>query len=1012
MGNTEKCGLPHVFHSKNRTSTLKKFFRILFFVFASFFAVACSSSSSDETETNISEQSDSDGENSEHKSEDASGAADVKFENQSLYSVSVYLSNPKYNSNLVVFAEVEAASSAEKKFSGDIDGATTFYFVYNLNNLGSAAYPYIPYDTISDHKTQKLSKDEQTTVIIDDIEDFKTDSAFLILQNDTTSSVYLVSGNSPLNPYGMDEKEIQYGKSAFYEIGGSGKGAIPFEKASELRVVINSSEYRELPKINYEAGKVYTVTVSKNAVERTDTTFFPSSGSVYEVAFANPKNPLQNRVASFEEGTELSADDLAALSVDGYDFVGWYIGDRKVEEGFKINQSYTFTAKFEAIEYTINYELNGGKNSTENPMSYTIESDSFSFAVPTRTGYKFSGWYETEDFAGSSTAGIESGSFGDKTLYAKWEAVSYTISYVLNGGENSSENRSEYTIESDSITLASPSKTGATFLGWYETENFSGSKITSIPKGSVGNKTFYAKWNFITYSISYELNGGTNAAGNPTSYTTGSDTVAILNPTRSGYSFSGWYKTSDFSGNSVSEIESGSFGNITLYAKWEAISYTISYVLNGGENSSENRSEYTIESDSITLASPSKNGATFLGWYETENFSGSKISSIPKGSMENKTFYAKWNLITYTISYELNGGTNAAGNPKSYTIESRFVYFSAPTRTGYTFAGWYTSEDFSENPVTKITSGTFGNITMYAKWQETIYTAETIADLDLSEISGAYTIKVAGDISDYMNVNVYTMVYLADKIKKAVADITLDLSEATGVTELKPTSAFFEESDFVNCKKLKSVILPNCLKTLGDYAFKGCTSIESITLPEGLTTIGSAAFSGCSSIESITLPASLTSIGSSAFGNCTNLKTIIVPDSVTNFGTHIFGGCKSLTDFTTPNGMSSIPEGTFYNCTSLENIVISDFVTSIGEKAFGQCESLVKITIPASVKRIAYECFLDCTNLKSITFTDTTTWYYCGSWLYANGTQISVNTPTLNATYFTSTYLSKNWYKE
>ena len=1007
MGNTEKCGLPHVFHSKNRKSTLKKFFRILFFVFASFFAVACSSSSSDETESNISEQSDSAGENSEHKSEDASGAADVKFENQSLYSVSVYLSNPKYNSNLVVFAEVEAASSAEKKFTGDIDSATTFYFVYNLNNLGSTAYPYIPYDTISDHKTQKLSKDEQTTVIIDDIEDFKTDSAFLILQNDTTSSVYLVSGNSPLNPYGMNEKEIQYGKSAFYEIGGSGKGAISFEKASELRAVINSSEYRELPKINYEAGKVYTVTVSKTAVERTDTTFFPSSGSVYEVAFVNPKNPLQNRVASFEEGTELSADDLAALSVDGYDFLGWYIGDKKIEDGFKIKQNYTFSAKLEAIEYTINYELNGGKNSTENPQSYTIESDSFSFAAPTKNGYKFLGWYETEDFTGSSTAGIESGSFGDKTLYAKWETVSYTISYVLNGGENSSENRTEYTIESDSITLASPSKNGATFLGWYETENFSGNKISSIPKGSVGNKSFYAKWNFITYSISYELNGGTNVAGNPTSYTTNSDTVSILNPTRSGYFFEGWYKTSDFSGNPVSEIESGSFGNVSLYAKWKAISYTISYVLNGGENSSENRSEYTIESNSIALASPSKTGATFLGWYETENFSGSKISSIPKGSMGNKTFYAKWNLITYSISYELNGGTNAAGNPKSYTIESRFVYFSAPTRTGYTFAGWYTSEDFSENPVTKITSGSFGNITLYAKWDSIIYTAETLASLNLSKISGVYTLKISGDITSD------TILELAAKIEKASADITLDLSEATGLTEIKRFGSNGKyDSDFVNCKTLKSVILPNCLETLGDYAFKGCASIESITLPEGLTTIGSAAFSGCSSIESITLPASLTSIGSSAFGSCTNLKTIIVPDSVTNFGTHIFGGCKGLTDFIIPNGMTSIPKGTFYNCTSLENIVISDFVTSIGEKAFSKCESLVKITIPANVKRIAYECFLDCTNLKSITFTDTTTWYYCGSWLYANGTQISVNTPTLNATYFTSTYLSKNWYKD
>ncbi|MBR1714589.1 MAG: leucine-rich repeat protein [Treponema sp.] len=763
---------------------MKKFFRILFFVFASLFAVACSSSSSDETETNISEQSDSDGEKSEHQSEDAGGTADVKFENKSLYSVSVYLSNPKYNSNLVVFAEVEAAASAEKKFTGDIDGATTFYFVYNLNNLGSAAYPYIPYDTISDHKTQKLSKDEKTTVIIDDIEDFKTDSAFLILQNDTTSSVYLVCGNSPLNPYGMDEKEIQYGKCAFYEIGGSGKGAISFEKASELRAVINSSEYRELPKINYEAGKVYTVTVSKTAVERTNTTFFPSSGSVYEVAFVNPKNPLQNRVASFEEDTELSAEDLAALSVDGYDFVGWYIGDKKIEEGFKINQNYTFTAKFEAIDYTINYELNGGKNSSENPLSYTIESDSFSFAAPTRTGYKFSGWYETEDFAGSSTAGIESGNFGDKTLYAKWNLI---------------------------------------------------------------------------YKISYELNGGKNVIENPTSY--------------------------------------------------------------------------TIDSDSIILLSPS--------------------------------------------------------------------------RVGCTFAGWYVSDDFKENPVTKIPSGSFGNITLYAKWDSIIYTAKTLASLNLSKISGVYTLKIAGDITSD------TILALASKIEKASADITLDLSEATGLTEIKRFgSNGTHDSDFVNCKTLKSVILPNCLETLGDETFYGCKSLVSVTLPNGLTTIENGVFMGCENLRAITIPNSVTSIGHMAFYGCKRLASVTIPASVTKIGSEAFEYCESIESVILPNGLTTIENGVFVGCENLRSITIPNSVTSIGYMAFYRCKWLTSITIPASVEKIGTMSFQYCEKLQSITFEDTTTWYYCGSSLYKNGTQISVDSPVANVRYFTSTYVDKYWYKE
>ena len=395
-----------------------------------------------------------------------------------------------------------------------------------------------------------------------------------------------------------------------------------------------------------------------------------------------------------------------------------------------------------------------------------------------------------------------------------------------------------------------------------------------------------------------------------------------------------------------------------------------------------------------------------MGWYETENFSGSKISSIPKESMGNKTFYAKWNLITYSISYELNGGTNAAGNPKSYTIESTTIAILSPTRVGCTFAGWYTSEDFSENPVVQVTNGSFGNITLYAKWDSIIYTAETLASLNLSKISGVYTLKISGDITSD------TILELAAKIEKASADITLDLSEATGLTEIKRFGSNGKyDSDFVNCKTLKSVILPNCLETLGDETFYGCKSLVSVTLPSSLTTIGNSVLMGCENLKEIAIPSSVTEIGYMTFYRCESLESVIIPASVTKIGGEAFENCESLVSVTLPSSLTTIENAVFVGCKNLKEITIPNSVTSLGYMTFYRCESLESVIIPASVTKIGSGSFQYCEKLQSITFEDTTTWYY-GDVSYKNGTQISVDSPVANVEYFTSTYVKKYWYKE
>ena len=215
-----------------------------------------------------------------------------------------------------------------------------------------------------------------------------------------------------------------------------------------------------------------------------------------------------------------------------------------------------------------------------------------------------------------------------------------------------------------------------------------------------------------SYTITYvNVDGATNE--NPASYNVETETITLKDPAKPGYTFGGWYKTEDFTGNAVTEIIQGTTGNITLYAKWvKEGDYTITYVnVDGATN--ENPASYNVETETITLKDPAKAGYTFEGWYMAEDFTGNVVTEIVQGTTGNITLYAKWELVSYTITYELDSGTNAPENPASYNVETETITLKDPVKTGYTFAGWYSADN---SPVTKIPQGSTGDITLYAKW--------------------------------------------------------------------------------------------------------------------------------------------------------------------------------------------------------------------------------------------------------------------------------------------------------
>lgn len=189
---------------------------------------------------------------------------------------------------------------------------------------------------------------------------------------------------------------------------------------------------------------------------------------------------------------------------------------------------------------------------------------------PTKTGYTFSKWVMADsgsteyDFANKTVTGKTS-------VYASWTPVSYSITYILDGG-NVSGNPTSYTIESSAITLNNPTKKGYTFTGWEGTGLTGETNTTvTIPKGSTGNRTYTAHWELHWelkgYTVILHTNGGTGGT-DLTSYTFGKGAVLPTNWTKTGYVFDGWYDNEGCFGTAVTSISATDTGNKEYWAKW------------------------------------------------------------------------------------------------------------------------------------------------------------------------------------------------------------------------------------------------------------------------------------------------------------------------------------------------------------------------------------------------------------------------------------------------------------
>ncbi len=225
-----------------------------------------------------------------------------------------------------------------------------------------------------------------------------------------------------------------------------------------------------------------------------------------------------------------------------------------------------------------------------------------------------------------------------------------------------------------------------------------------------------------TFDVAFSANGGSVDVAKK-SVTKGAAYGELPVPTRTGYDFAGWFTAVD-GGTSVS-ADTVADKSVTLYAHWTPIRYAISYVLDGGRNAAGNPAWYTIEM-AVSLSAPVRDGYRFKGWTPD----GGKIA---KGSTGDKTFTATWKQsggggsgggdtptpistpTTHLVTFNANGG-NVSPTTRTVTRGAAVGTLPTPTRSGYTFGGWFTAA----NGGAQITGGTkvTANVTYYAQWAE------------------------------------------------------------------------------------------------------------------------------------------------------------------------------------------------------------------------------------------------------------------------------------------------------
>ena len=408
------------------------------------------------------------------------------------------------------------------------------------------------------------------------------------------------------------------------------------------------------------------------------------------------------------------------ITKDCHELKAWYtdagltqIWDTATQQ---VSQDMELWAEWEIKSITVTFDSNGG---TAVPPQSKHCGDKVD--VPsgvTKAGFALEGWYADEAYTPAKKWDFDNSTVTESiTLYAKWIAV-HTVTFHLNNGQPDFTE----TVKDGEFAngpTPEPTKTGFTFDGWYTDNNAWNDKWDLATHPVTANVDLYAKWDPITYTITFNANGGSPTPPSQSKHY-GDKVDVPSDVTKAGHTLEGWYSDEQLTPASKWDFDNSTVnGDITLYAKWTEDTYTVTFDAKGGTPTPASQSKHYGEKvDAPPVVT--KAGFTLEGWYTDEQLTPTKKWDFVNNPVAASiTLYAKW-IALHTVTFHPNNGES---DFTETVEEGKFAKGPTPepSKEGFTFGGWYTDDgawtdkwDLATRPVT-------ANVDLYAKWQPKTY---------------------------------------------------------------------------------------------------------------------------------------------------------------------------------------------------------------------------------------------------------------------------------------------------
>ena len=474
-----------------------------------------------------------------------------------------------------------------------------------------------------------------------------------------------------------------------------------------------------------------------------------------------------NQGITYNTSTKLRAN---GFSRELYTFTGWntqangggkaYGNTASVRNIAGEGKTITLYAQWKAVAHKVVFNANGGEGTVASQIITNGKTAKLRVNAFTRQNYAFTGWNTEAEGTGADYENKEvlvedlAAAGQTITLYAQWEPTTYQLNFDANGGVGAMGSRTVTAGKTYRLPVVGYARAGYIFEGWSTDPDGSGEWYENreivlddiVPAGE--EVTLYAQWKPTAYLVAYDANGGEGTMDTHQANVGKRVRLSSMAFTYAGHSFTGWCTEPDGSGDwyldgeLVADLaEAGK--TATLYAQWQATSYTVAFDANGGTGTMADVTAQVNKLFKLPTVTFAREGYTFAGWNTAADGSGVSYDNkevlidalAPAG--ETVTLYAQWREVavtptptagTYTIAYDANGGT---GTTASQTLTCGKVGKLAAcgfTYQGHSFLGWNTAADGSGNSydakeaIVDDLAASGETVTLYAQWRETAQT--------------------------------------------------------------------------------------------------------------------------------------------------------------------------------------------------------------------------------------------------------------------------------------------------